>query len=94
MKLPIERIEYAAGFTTGLAVASVAAALVIWPWGMSVGQRDARLLAEAERHAAVSLCAEGERALMLAGQRPQDDVWICAAGSGRLFSRGRTKEER
>jgi hypothetical protein len=94
VKLPIKRIEYAAGFTTGLAVASVAAALVIWPWGMSVGQRDARLLAEAERHAAVNLCVEGERALMLAGQRSQDDVWICAAGSGRLLSRGRAKEER
>jgi hypothetical protein len=94
VKLPIERIEYAAGFTTGVAVASVAAALVIWPWGMSIGQRDALLLAQAERHAAVSLCAEGERALMLAGQRPQDDVWICAAGSGRLLSRGRAKDER
>lgn len=94
MKPHIERIEYVAGFTTGAAVAGVAAALVIWPWGMSVGQRDALLLGQAERHAAVSLCVEGERALMLAGQRPQDDVWICAAGSGRLLSGGRAKEKR
>lgn len=85
----IDRPEYVAGFGAGLAVATAAAALVIWPWGMWVGQRDAQLRAHAERHAAVSLCGAGERALMLAGQRPQDDVWICAAGSGRLLSRGR-----
>ncbi|GEM_PF-2992490 len=89
MRPRIDRIEYVFGFTAGLAVASVAALLVIWPWGMWVGQRDARLLMQADRQAAVGLCTEQERAVLITGQYPIDDVWVCAGGSGRLLNKAR-----
>lgn len=79
--------QFIAGAVAGGAVAAVVGTLVLFPLGMHIGARDERLLQLADRAAAVSLCTEGERAVLLVGTRPQDDVWLCAAGSGRLLPR-------
>ncbi len=84
-----DRPEYVFGFASGAVCAALMAVVIVWPWGMWVGQRDAHVIAQADRHAAVSLCTQGERAVLITGQRPQDDVWLCASGSGRLLGKAR-----
>lgn len=79
--------QYLTGLITGMAVAGVAGVLLVLPYGMWIGERDARLLHLADRHAATSLCTANERAVLITGQYPQDDVWVCAGGSGRLLNK-------
>ena len=84
-----DRSAYLTGLVTGTALTAVAAVLLVLPYGMWIGQRDATLLHQADRHAAVSLCQAGERAVLITGRHPSDDVWLCTSGSGRLLNKAR-----
>jgi len=82
--------QFALGFLTGGVLAIIAAALVIFPLGMWVGQRDASLLIRGERAAVAAQCAQEDAvAVAIIDRAGEIAAWHCAAGSQRHALRPR-----
>lgn len=79
----LARVTFAAAF------AAVAAGLVAFLAGMSIGQRDAQIMAAQDRHTAAAQCSAGELAVLIMrdAARPERDLWTCSGGSLRRAGR-------
>lgn len=71
---------------TGAAVAVALCVFTLFPLGMHIGMRDARLLQQADRHAAITRCAQQDKlAVRVVRDAPLHDSWICVGGSARML---------